>query len=67
MTADEMVIEALAESEACLRARVESLEVDVAVYRRITYAALSALSQVTARYDRLRVSVFPTNADREAA
>jgi hypothetical protein len=69
VTVDDMVIETLADSESALRARVASLEADVIAYRQMTYAALCALNRVTARYERLRASAFPSDASaaQEAA
>jgi hypothetical protein len=48
------VIEVLAEDEASLRERVASLTADVAVYRELAQAGMSALHDLTVERDRLR-------------
>ena len=58
MTGDyrDLVIEQLRDDEALLRERVASLEADVAVYRELAAAAVDALRDLTARFERLQNS-----------
>lgn len=52
--AEELVIQALAATEAELREHIANLEADVAVYREIAQAALDALRQVTVAHQTLQ-------------
>jgi hypothetical protein len=56
VTLPDLVIEALADSEASLRERVQSLEQDVEAYRGLAVEAIHALHYVTRERDRLRLA-----------
>ena len=55
MTRDhrDLVIEALADSEAALLGRLEELETERAAYRVVAQESLHALHRLTVKYDRV--------------
>jgi hypothetical protein len=57
MTAADLVVDALAQSEAELLERLASLEADVVQYRELALEALKALHDVTTERDRLRANL----------